>query len=105
MLLIPETRGSAADDFRAVLGNRYGFDWGPFQADHVQDVMWQGADAFENLWPMDSHANMSAGPRQNQHQRVTFQDDNGQVRTMTLQQGRDTHVLEGRWFVIVAVRI
>ena len=36
---------------------------------------------------------------------MLFQDDNGQVRTMTLQQGRDTHVLEGRWLVIVAVQI
>jgi len=104
MLLIPEVRGRAADDFREVLRSRYGFDWTSFQADHVQDIMWEGPDSFTNLWPMDSAANMSAGPRQNQFQVVTFRDNNGQVRTMTIQQGRDTHILEGRWFVIVDVR-
>lgn len=102
--LIPELRGPGADDFREVLRSRYGFDWEPFQADHVQDLMWGGPDLFRNLWPMDSAANLSAGARQNQWQRVTFRDDSGQVRSMTIQQGRDTHILETRWFVIVDVR-
>jgi hypothetical protein len=105
MIMIPEARRSAAEDFRRVLEARYGFDWAGLQADHVQDVMWEGPDSFENLWPMDASANLSAGARQNQLQVVTFRDDNGVLRSMTIQQGRDSGVLEGRWFIIREVRL
>ncbi|GAB4578154.1 MAG: hypothetical protein Fur0022_08870 [Anaerolineales bacterium] len=71
MQLFPTPRGSAAADFRAVLSS-YGFDWLGLEADHVQDVDWGGADDFTNLWPMSSDANKSAGPRQNQHQKVSY---------------------------------
>jgi hypothetical protein len=69
--LVPEARGPNADNFREVLC-RYGFDWTGLQADHVQDLQWEGPDSFENLWPMSSSANLSAGPRQNNHQLVSF---------------------------------
>lgn len=65
MQLLPSDRGSGAADFRAVL-ERYGFDWTGLQADHVQDLEWKGDDVFENLWPMDRSANLSAGARNDQ---------------------------------------
>ena len=65
MQLAPAERGAGADQFRAVL-RRYGFDWTGLQADHVQDLEWEGEDDFRNLWPMDQSANMSAGARNNQ---------------------------------------
>jgi hypothetical protein len=69
--LVPGERGSKAADFRAVL-SRYGFDWSGLQADHVQDLDWGGPDAFENLWPLSDAANLSAGPRQNSNQKITY---------------------------------
>ena len=69
--LIPEDRGPNADRFRAVLEG-YGFDWSGLQADHVQDIQWEGPDSFSNLWPMSSSANGSAGPLQNQRQRISY---------------------------------
>jgi hypothetical protein len=74
-----ERRGSAAHDFREVLRS-YGYNWGGsrhLQAEHVQDLQWAAPDAmnldsFENLWPYDGAANMSAGATQNIHQRVSY---------------------------------
>lgn len=71
MQLIPRDRGPNADRFRAVL-TKYGFDWNGLQADHVQDLDWGGPDEFENLWPLSDSANLSAGPRQNNHQTITY---------------------------------
>jgi hypothetical protein len=70
--LLPDVRGPGAARFRAVLA-RYGFDWTGLQADHVQDIEFEGPDdsGFVNLWPMDSSANQSAGARtQNQNIRM-----------------------------------
>lgn len=77
--LVPDPRGSAAADFRAVLQS-YGFNWEGrryLQADHVQDVQWgatdgENLDVFSNLWPYDAAANASAGTTQNKNQPVTF---------------------------------
>jgi hypothetical protein len=71
MQLVPSTRGSKAADFRAVLSG-YGFDWTGLQADHVQDLEWSGPDSFKNLWPLSDSANLSAGPRQNSNQLITY---------------------------------
>jgi hypothetical protein len=64
--LIPDVRGPGADRFRAVL-ERYGFDWTGLQADHVQDIEFEGPDdsGFVNFWPMDASANQSAGATTN----------------------------------------
>jgi hypothetical protein len=56
--------------FRDVL-KRYGFDWRGLQADHVQDLEFDGPDAFENLWPLSEDANRSAGAATN-NQSITF---------------------------------
>lgn len=65
-----------SDRFREALRG-YGFNWSGLQADHVQDVQWADPggdhlDVFNNLWPMDKSANLSAGSLQNLHQPVTF---------------------------------
>jgi len=104
MQLDPIERGPGAYRYRAVLA-RYGFDWSGLQADHVQDLQWSGMDDFSNLWPMDASANLSAGPRQNDHQVVTFcQTRRGPLRTMSLRQMKSAAALSsqyfGRWFVI-----
>jgi hypothetical protein len=114
--LSPETRGPNAARFRAVLES-YGFDWVGrrwLQADHVQDLQWaspDGAnlDTFANLWPMDGAANMSAGPRQNNNQQVTFcETSRGPLRTMTLLEmktaGRAGAPYFGRYFSIRSVQ-
>lgn len=78
--LAPEIRHpSVTRDFRDTLTG-YGFDWGGrrfLQADHVQDLQWAPLDAESldqpnNLWPYDGAANASAGPLQNNNQRVSF---------------------------------
>jgi Domain of unknown function (DUF4157) len=69
--LIPSERGPNAGRFRAVLEG-YGYNWSGLQADHVQDLQWEGPDEFENLWPLSSSANLSAGPRQNNLQPVCY---------------------------------
>ena len=106
--LVPEVRGPGADDFRDVLGRQYGFNWDGLQADHVQDLQWDGPDIFNNLWPLSSSANLSAGPRQNQHQRVTFCETMmGPLRNMSLgemmQEGRAGRRYFGRWFIIRSI--
>jgi hypothetical protein len=104
MQLDPIERGPGADRYRAVLA-RHGFNWTGLQADHVQDLQWSGMDDFNNLWPMDASANLSAGPRQNDHQVVTFcETRRGPLRTMSLRQMKAASALSsqyfGRWFVI-----
>lgn len=102
--LVPEVRGPNADRFRAVL-TRHGFDWTGLQADHVQDLQWEGPDAFENIWPMSSSANLSAGPRQNNFQRVSYcETPAGPPRiNVTLQQMKAAGQF-GRWFTIASVQ-
>lgn len=101
--LDPVERGPGAERFRAVL-ERYGFDWSGLQADHVQDLQWSGDDVFDNLWPMDRSANLSAGPRQNDNQVVTFcETRRGPQRTMSLRQMKAAGLTSqyfGRWFAI-----
>jgi hypothetical protein len=104
--LLPERRGSGADDFRAVLRG-YGYDLATLglQADHVQDLQWEGPDAFENLWPLDSRQNPSAGHRQNNLQPVTFcLTPQGPRVTMTIGRVKAMPGGYGRWFSIASVQ-
>jgi hypothetical protein len=98
MQLLPTDRGSGADRFRAVLLG-YGFDWTGLQADHVQDLEFEGDDSFENLWPMDQSANLSAGARTNQQVVGVCLTPNGSYVTYTLQQLKAAG-LYGRYFQI-----
>jgi hypothetical protein len=103
--LIPEGRGPEAARFRAVL-TRHGFDWTGLQADHVQDIEWEGPDSFANLWPMDSSANQSAGARQNLHQPIQFcETADGPQRNMRLSQAKASASIYGRWFIISSVQL
>ncbi|MDX2070795.1 MAG: DUF4157 domain-containing protein [Haliscomenobacter sp.] len=43
--------------------------------DHVQDLMWNGFDEFENLWPLESQYNEAAGRKQNSEQIIYFRPD------------------------------
>lgn len=101
---LPTERGKTTKDFRAVL-TRYGFDWTGLEADHVQDVDWGGPDEFENIWPMSSDANKSAGPRQNQHQRISWcLTSNGRpFPNQSIAQFKITPGSFGRHFIIKSV--
>lgn len=102
--LFPEDRGSNADRFRDVLG-RHGFNWEGLQADHVQDIQWEGPDEFNNLWPLDSSANMSAGARQNILQRVSFCEAPAgppRINISLRQMKAEGHLF--RWFIISNVQ-
>jgi len=101
MQLIPSFRGSKADDFRAVL-SRYGYDWSGLQADHVQDLDWSGPDEFYNIWPLSSSANLSAGPRQNSHQRISYCEtpEGPHIVNQTLTDFKATPGHYGRYFRI-----
>ena len=104
--LLPETRGSGADDFRAVLRG-YGYDLTALglQADHVQDIQWEGPDAFENLWPLDMRQNMSAGGRQNNTQVVSLCiTPRGPYVTLTIAEVKLMRGGYGRWFRIARVQ-
>ena len=87
--LDPEERGPQADRYRAVLA-RHGFDWRGLQADHVQDLQWSGADDFNNLWPLDASANLSAGARP---------DHEGRSKQCNPATNENSRIL-CRWFVI-----
>ncbi len=104
MQLIPSARGTKADDFRAVL-TKYGFDWSGLQADHVQDLDWGGPDAFENLWPLSDSANMSAGSRQNSHQKISYCEtpDGPHVVDQTLTDFKASPGHYGRYFRIANI--
>ncbi len=104
MQLVPSDRGDNADRFRAVLTG-YGFDWSGLQADHVQDLDWGGPDEFANLWPLSSAANMSAGGRQNNQQRITYCEtpDGPQVVNQTLLEFKQEPGHFGRYFRIASV--
>ena len=104
MQLIPSERGSKAGDFRAVL-TKYGYDWSGLQADHVQDLDWGGADKFENIWPLSSSANLSAGPRQNSNQRITYCEtsDGPKVVDQTLTAFKTNPGHFGRFFHITKI--
>jgi hypothetical protein len=102
--LLAEARGANASRFRDTLRG-YGFDWRGLEADHVLDLQWGGPDEFENLWPMDSSANKSAGPRQNSSQRVAFCETKAGPRRsgVSLVQLKRERRHFGRWFVIARV--
>jgi hypothetical protein len=105
--LLPEERGKRADDFRSVLKN-YGLDLGTgLDVDHVQDIDWDGPDSFENLWPIDSSANRSAGTRQNRTQRVSFcETPRGPARQdVTIAQIKAEGRHFGRYFIISDIGI
>jgi hypothetical protein len=98
MQYIPEERGRAVEQIRAVL-DFYGLRRRALgvQMDHVQDLQFEGPDQPENVWPFDSSANMSAGPRQ-RDQQVTYLDE----QSGTPRQAR-TNQLPGRWFRIADI--
>ena len=108
--LVPEPRNpNRVRQFRTTLAN-YGFNWGPYEADHIQDLQWSGLDRHDNLWPMEAVPNGLAGPRQNQNQPVTYYPQYNSPATITrsVQQGRNstnpTDNLNLRFFKISTIR-
>jgi hypothetical protein len=109
--LVSERRGRKEREFKQVLA-LYGYDWKAegTSPDHVQDLQWGGPDAFGNFWPFDRRANASAGPTQNQLQKVTFcQTERGPLRSnKSIQWVKDNGKAiraYGRFFEIKDVRI
>jgi hypothetical protein len=88
-----------------------GFDWGDYQADHVQDLQWSSTDGVsldtpENLWPLHKLMNQKAGPQQNQNQRVSFcETPTGRPREQVrLQELKDTGKGLFRFFKITKIK-
>lgn len=101
--LLPVERGAGADDFRHTLTD-YGFVWVGLQADHVQDLQWDGPDSFRNLWPLDSRQNPSAGTRQNNSQVVgVCVSRRGPYVTRSILDLKRSGFFYGRWFSISRV--
>lgn len=96
---VPEKRGTKTAEFREVL-TYFGFDWSGLDADHVQDVYYEGQDHESNIWPLDSSANRSAGARHN-NQIVTYTDKNKRVKPINA----GNKELGGRFFKIQNVSI
>ena len=91
--------GTAQSEFRKVL-EEGGYDWGHLQADHVVDLMFGGADSFNNLWPCDPDVNTFAGTW-HAGQGVWFSDeDNPEPKRLTI----ISTPLEGRFFRISEVK-
>lgn len=59
------SRSRLTQFYRSVL-THHGVNLSGLQIDHVTDLNWGGDDVFQNLWPLDSNANESAGNRINQ---------------------------------------
>jgi hypothetical protein len=55
-------RGPGVSRFRRLL-RRHGFNLTGYDIDHVQDVAWDGLDDPDNLWPLRSSTNRSAGSK------------------------------------------
>jgi hypothetical protein len=91
----PEVRSRTGPRYRENL-TYYGFTWSGLQQDHVQDLAFSGRDEYRNIWPMDRNQNLSAGAYHSVAQRVTYQDNQGQVRTVRVGAAE----LIGRWFRI-----
>jgi hypothetical protein len=54
-------RGRVADEFMEAIVDE-GFEYqDEYSPDHVQDLMFEGADDFRNLWPLDRDVNSRAG--------------------------------------------
>ncbi len=91
--LNPQPRVGNQGRFRNLL-TRHKYDFSkptPQQADHVQDVFWNAPDRFDNLWPLDSFKNQSAGSRQNLFQEIEFADTpGGPKQVMTLKEFKAT---------------
>ncbi|HVW83122.1 MAG TPA: hypothetical protein VHB50_00495, partial [Bryobacteraceae bacterium] len=86
LILAFEPDSGAKGRFNARL-RAHGYAGVGTDADHNQDLQWAGPDEFNNLWPFDSSANRSAGPLQNDLQRITFSDRPGDPpQTMTIGQ-------------------
>jgi Domain of unknown function (DUF4157) len=72
MQLIPQPRTGKQGEYKEDLAH-WGYVWGKtMQPDHVQDLDWEGPDAYGNLWPYEASTNQSAGSSQNLQQPITF---------------------------------
>lgn len=76
---------------------RHGNDLSGLQVDHVQDLNWGGEDVFQNLWPLDSSINQSAGFKNNQQ--IVMWIDGDQIKAIA---AGDPH-LDGKYFVVSKV--
>lgn len=76
MMLFHEQDRSAQAKFKRRL-RAAGYSWvtengEPVSPDHVLDLMWNGPDVYENLWPLESNYNSVAGLVQNMLQSILF---------------------------------
>jgi hypothetical protein len=77
-------RGSKQQQFRDALEGA-GYDWTGRDADHVRDLAFEGPDAFDNLWPLDSNRNRWAYTEQwYKDYGIEYKDNSGTKKTGTL---------------------
>ncbi len=96
---IPTDRGNKVSQFRDILSS-FGYDWAGLDADHVQDLKYEGRDHESNIWPMDNSANRSAGARQNS-QIVIYKNDAGNIVPIDV----GNMILAGRFFKIIRIQM
>jgi len=90
--------------------NEFGFDMFErgYQADHVVDLAFGGADSYANLWPLDAQTNEWAGALHSflQPVKFNFPDDSPdqEPRVEKISPPHNPQFFNGRWFVISEVR-
>ena len=67
----------------------------------MRDLQFGGDDDFNNIWPLDSSANRSAGTRQNSQIVSYFDRRSGQIRAINA----GNRQLTGYYFIIEDVRL
>ena len=86
-----------------------GYSWSAFRTspDHVMDLMWNGPDEFENLWPLDSGINSRAGTKQNIDQQIYFRPDSKRPCAVSMPIGlaRAIYPMSTRRFVINSFKL
>ncbi len=105
MRLIPQDRKGRQQEYKEVLAD-WGYVWGEtMHPDHVQDLDWEGPDAFGNLWPYEASTNLSAGSSQNLQQPISFCLTEDGPRYVGRRIGTVKKMLYGRYFEIRSFRI
>jgi hypothetical protein len=100
MSLIPQARTGKQQEYKDDLAE-WGYVWGrTMHPDHVQDLDWEGPDAYGNLWPYEASTNLSAGSSQNLQQQVSFclTEDGPRYEARRIRTVK--RLLYGRYFVI-----
>jgi hypothetical protein len=103
--LTPQPRKGKQQEYKEDLA-QWGYDWKKekTEPDHIQDLQWDGPDAYGNLWPYEASTNRSAGSSQNNQQKISFclTKDGPKYEERAI--GKVKKMLYGRYFKIIGFR-